>query len=546
MNLDAPATRPEPRSRPKRIVVCLDGTWNNPATEQIRDNAEKVFKPTNVLKTSRAVLDLDDTTGAVVLTGVPQPGEWVTLAGETYTFQPGPVTDVGQVRIDDSAQKTLENLYVAINRIPSRGRYGAATPAHPRLRARKVAGNRRVIELVVAPDAAPDLAAGDLFAHKAHLSRGHVVDKSALAAACRTRGIDPSEGIPQVAYYDVGVGALRAYPGRSNWMHRAIDRLLGGAKGAGFEANIEAAYTFLALNHVVGDEIFVFGFSRGACAARGLCRFIDWMGGVPPARDAFWIPRYFDAFLTQETTAEAVRAEINPERAGEIVRARVRFLGVWDSVLALGRERRERPHVGDTPPAVVDHACQALAIDERRASFEPRVWRHAAPDNPDQTLIQLWFAGVHSNVGGGYVQDGLANLALAWLLDQARDAGLALDGSFLRHYRRGHHAARQYESLRGIWKLLQAVTFRSGVREIDLSPAGGLSMHGSVLHRLAATEVQHDDVDDPVRYRPKNVLRTLARLEASGDLDDFIASLDDLEEGFVLPDAVRAAIAEHR
>ena len=527
------------RSRPKRIVICLDGTWNNPATEQIRDNAEKVYKPTNVLKTSRAVRDVDDTTGAVVLTGVPRPGESVTLAGETYTFQPAPVTEPGQVRIDDSAQKTLENLRFAINRRPSRGRYGATTPIHPRLRARKVAGNRRAIELVAAPDPAP----GDLFAHEAQLSKGHVVDRARLAAVCRARGLDPTEGIPQLSYYDIGVGALRGFPGGSNWVHRAIDRVLGGAKGAGFEANVEAAYTFLALNYVLGDEIFVFGFSRGACAARGLCRFIEWMGGIPPARDAFWIPRYFDAFLTHETTAEAVRAEINPERAGEITPTRVRFLGVWDSVLALGRADRERPHVGDTPPAVVDHARQALAIDERRAAFLPRIWRGAATGNPDQTLKQSWFAGVHSNVGGGYVKDGLANLALAWLLDQARDVGLALDWSFLRYYRRGHHAARQYESLGGIWKILQALTFRDGVREIALSPSAGLTVHGSVLHRLAAEEVQHDEADGPVRYRPKNVLRALARVDG---LDGFIASLPDLEEGFVLPDALRAAIDEVR
>ncbi len=527
-------------SRPKRIVICLDGTWNNPAMLQARDDAEKVFKPTNVLKTSRAVRDVDDTTGAIVLFGVPRDGETVTLAGETYTFRTAPVAERRNIRIDDTAWQTLENLRFAINHEKSTSdRYGRGTEAHPLVRARKVAGNRQVIELVRSENS----GAGDPFALEAALSHGYVVEKASWAETARSRGLDPNEGTPQITYYDIGVGAQRAFPGVSNWVHRRIDRAFGGAAGAGFEANIEAAYTFLALNYVEGDEIYVFGFSRGACAARGLCRFVDWMGGVPPSHDAFWIPRYFDAFLTNERSSASVRAEINPERVGSLQNARIRFLGVWDSVLALGRASRERPHVGETPPAVVDHARQALAIDEHRASFRPRIWRRSATDNPKQTLAQRWFPGVHTNVGGGYVHDGLANQALAWILDGARDAGLGLDWSFLRYYRRGHHTARHYESLKAHWKVLQTVTFQNGVREIEVDEAADLTLHASVLQRLVAEEVEKDGVRGPVTYRPKNLLKMLAEMD---DLDGFVASITGLPEGFTLPESVRSAIEAYR
>jgi len=548
------------KSLPKRIVICLDGTWNNPAKLAERDDGDRVFKPTNVLKTSRAVRRLDDRTAALVLNDRPSPGAWVRIDGKTYRFVAAPAAD-GEVLIGDDAATTLDNLRFAIDRRRNAGgRYGPATTPHPTVTAKRVPGDRTCLELVARDGA----RGGDPFAVEARLAAGYWADKAGPARLARRRGLDPTPGIPQITYYDVGVGALRRFPGISNRVHRTIDQLFGGAAGAGFEANVEDAYTFLALNYVEGDEIFVFGFSRGAATARGLCRFIDWMGGILPPQDAYWIPRYFDGFLAGASAAdlrrgifdEAVarrlargrdrqRAEREARRiTGTVVPARVRFLGVWDTVLALG-ERRERPHVGAAPPAVVDHARQALAIDERRAAFRPRIWQRRAAGNPRQTLEQRWFPGVHSNVGGGYVHDGLANLALHWMLRQARDVGLGLDWRFLSRYP-GYAQDRLYNSSKRHWRILQTVTMQrnKGVRRLWTSDPAGLAFHPSVFLRLATEQRAGDRVHERFTpYRPPNLLRFLATLP---DLDGFLATVPGLPEGFVLPEEVREAVRRAR
>jgi len=90
---------------------------------------------------------------------------------------------------------------------------------------------------------------------------------------------DPATGREQIVYYDIGVGAPATYPGVANALLRLGDKLLGGGRGAGFEGNVEDALGFLAFNHLPGDEVFIFGFSRGAATAQAVTRFIDWAGG---------------------------------------------------------------------------------------------------------------------------------------------------------------------------------------------------------------------------------------------------------------------------
>ena len=287
------------------------------------------------------------------------------------------------------------------------------------------------------------------------------------------------------------------------------------------------------------------------------------MGGIPPARDAYWIPRYFDAFLDGESfqaTYDAILKERTQRRqaegdsdedavkkakeiAGIIQPARVKFLGVWDSVLAISK-KRARPHVRPMPAAIVDHARQALAIDERRANFRPRIWERAASDNPTQSLEQRWFAGVHSNIGGGYVNDGMANQALKWMLKEARCTGLGFDWQFLSAYF-PYPEDQLYNSSTFFWKVLQAVTFRTGVRKIETSEAAGLTFDPSVFRRLAAVPNKPGGRSHPklVIYRPKNLLRFLASLP---DLDGFLATIPGLPEDFELPADVMAAIQDAR
>ena len=95
-----------------------------------------------------------------------------------------------------------------------------------------------------------------------------------------------ADGTEQIVYYAIGVGSLSVYPGTANWLLHQVDRILGGAFGARFEANVEDAVHFLTLNYEPGDEVFVFGFSRGAGTARAVTRFLEWNRGEP-SQDLF-------------------------------------------------------------------------------------------------------------------------------------------------------------------------------------------------------------------------------------------------------------------
>ncbi|MEW8025809.1 MAG: DUF2235 domain-containing protein, partial [Candidatus Thiodiazotropha sp.] len=320
------------------------------------------------------------------------------------------------------------------------------------------------------------------------------------------------DGIDQISYYDEGVGALSAQRGLRNKALAKLDSVLGGAWGAGFEQNIEAAYTFIAGNKLADDEIFVFGFSRGAGQARSLCRFIDWMGGMLHKRDAYFIPDFFKHYIETEA-AEGAARELRQKliasgkKIEPPVATKIRFLGVYDTVLALGsrlradfdkEERTTAPglsfHVGDRPPGIVSVARQALAIDERRTDFRPEIWLDA---HPGQSVEQRWFPGVHTSIGGGYANDGLANGALQWMINDAKQEGLAVDDEYLRFYRSWFGDTRN-DSFTGFMKLrgwIKGLIGESGDRDLVATrDHAGIDVHDSAIKLLI-----HDNT-----YRPDN------------------------------------------
>ncbi|MEW8156603.1 MAG: DUF2235 domain-containing protein [Candidatus Thiodiazotropha endolucinida] len=322
------------------------------------------------------------------------------------------------------------------------------------------------------------------------------------------------DGIDQISYYDEGVGALSAQRGLRNKALAKLDSVLGGAWGAGFEQNIEAAYTFIAGNKLADDEIFVFGFSRGAGQARSLCRFIDWMGGMLHKRDAYFIPDFFKHYIETEA-AEGAARELRQKliasgkKIEPPVATKIRFLGVYDTVLALGSrlradfDREERTtapglsfHVGDRPPGIVSVARQALAIDERRTDFRPEIWQDT---HPDQSVEQRWFPGVHTSIGGGYANDGLANGALQWMINDAKQEGLAVDDEYLRFYRPWFGDTRN-DSFTGFMKLrgwIKGLIGESGDRDLVATrDHAGIDVHDSAIKLLI-----HDNT-----YRPDNLL----------------------------------------
>ena len=229
-----------------------------------------------------------------------------------------------------------------------------------------------------------------------------------------------ASGNPQLLHYETGVGTRRS------------ERFLGGAFGVGLSRNIQECYAFLVDNYEPGDELYFFGFSRGAYTARSLVGLVRNCGILLPTNrhrieQAYKLYRNPD----KDTEPSGIAAELF-RRSHSYPDVYVQFIGVWDTVGALGI-----PIDGFRPPLLsrlwtfhdttlsryVRNAYHAIAIDERRRPFRPTLWVKK-DDVQDQTLEQVWFAGVHCNVGGGYRDAGLSEIPLLWMAEKARGCGL--------------------------------------------------------------------------------------------------------------------------
>lgn len=237
-----------------------------------------------------------------------------------------------------------------------------------------------------------------------------------LAAA--VAGSD-ADGVEQRVFYLRGVGTSR-------W-----ERIRGGAFGFGLSDNVKAAYRVIAEHFEPGDEIFLFGFSRGAYTARSTAGFIR-NAGILRRQHLRRIGDAYDLYRDSRTHPRALESQLFRRSFSE--ETRIRCIGVWDTVGALGIPLSGVPVIDSinrrwafhdtTLSSTVDNAFQALAVDEQRRPFEPSLWQRQP--HPTQRLEQVWFAGVHCDVGGGYPDSGLADLALAWMAARAQECGLAL------------------------------------------------------------------------------------------------------------------------
>src|ERR1043165_3827651 len=203
--------------------------------------------------------------------------------------------------------------------------------------------------------------------------------------------------IPQIIYYDQGVGT-----------GNKLDQLLGGIAGDGLVDNIFDAYRFVVGNYEPGDELFLFGFSRGAFTARSIGGMIR-KCGILSRKHADMYHAAMELYRGPHNPDEPVPIDFRqkytlcPDNA-----INIDFIGVWDTVGALGipGEDSHKYAFHDTElSGSVRNAYHALAIDERRGPFKPTLWDFVP--KPGQTVEQVWFAGVHSDAGGGYPETGL-------------------------------------------------------------------------------------------------------------------------------------------
>lgn len=237
--------------------------------------------------------------------------------------------------------------------------------------------------------------------------------------------VEAPDGVRQIKWYSPGVGT------------RWDERFRGGAFGYGIDEIIRNGYEFLVTNYVAGDDIFVLGFSRGAYAARSLVGMLRKAG---LAGDLDLVPAAYELYRSRDAKPDSTEAVAF--RAASAREVGVKFLGVWDTVGALGIPgsafkifkiptgafemlNKAKYEFHDTGLSrIVENAHHAVAIDEHREEFQPTLW--TPPFHPGQTVEQRWFVGAHCDVGGGYPERELSDLGLTWMMDKAGGCGLAL------------------------------------------------------------------------------------------------------------------------
>ncbi len=324
------------------------------------------------------------------------------------------------------------------------------------------------------------------------------------------------DGNEQIIFYDNGVGTAK----------NKYLRAASGAFGFGFGHNVRDLYAFLVKNYNPGDQTYLFGFSRGAATIRAFsgfvaaCGLINYQKGGQKmgARELEKeVKKRFKDYIkiSRQSKKKGVIPPLATASEANHGAVQIEFIGVWDTVSALGfPQRADVTSIGmwvinlllvtldrlsDIPfphrfynydlTDNVDHAYQALSIDDERTSFWPMVWDETARENG--SVEQVWFAGMHSNVGGGYNRAGLANVAYEWIMLRGYLHGLEYkSGAKRKAAEDAHVQGRIYNSRDGA-----AIFYRYHPREIEKLCKGGgkkhkprisgkIKIHESVIRRM--------------------------------------------------------------
>jgi len=304
---------------------------------------------------------------------------------------------------------------------------------------------------------------------------------------------DSTNGVEQLKYYHPGVGT------EARWW----DRVMGGATGAGLDANIMSAYHWLCRNYRSKDNIYLFGFSRGAYTVRSLAGLVSFSGLLDlenVAPEEAW-KRVNDVFQKgyrdrRETRKDWKKRKWKFHSLDGTEDLPIHMVGVWDTVGALGipndlallnlLDASDEHMFHDTRlGSAIKHARHAVALDEIRATFQPTLWTNA--HNGD--LKQVWFPGVHCDIGGGYRETGLSDGALKWMIDEAAAVGLGFKEDMVSQIRPDARGVL-HESYTDVFKLLPNQP-RSAPRLDFKANAAPADLHASVIERRKSPPISH-------------------------------------------------------
>lgn len=332
----------------------------------------------------------------------------------------------------------------------------------------------------------------------------------------------------QIAYYDPGVGTNKTTSMGTGILAK-LRTWIDFATGYSIYQNVFEAYSYLMENYEEGDKVYLFGFSRGAYTARVLSGFIRSVGLLEKGCQNL-IPYAFDIYgkkkkiRGKKTIDFALTAKFKSTYSRS---CDIHFMGVWDTVSSVGYFGNWKSYPYTANNKIIKTIRHALAIDERRAFFTQNKLGNKPVKN--QSIKEVWFAGVHSDVGGSYpeLESGLSKIALQWMLQEAYHEGLLIDK---QKYHKVVLAETQktvapnplgkmHKSLKGGWWLIEiiprvAISYNpySKKRYIPLGRnrtiPEGTNIHETVFERMQRTN-----------YAPKNLPKEYGLVQKEENID---------------------------
>lgn len=343
----------------------------------------------------------------------------------------------------------------------------------------------------------------------------------------------------QIAFYDTGIGTISNSGAWAAFKNRAKG-VFGLMTGYGLDKNVIDAYKFLAANYKSGDQVYLFGFSRGAHTVRVLAGLIHLVGLLRPHQAH--LSNYALTAYKQANLKDDYKIAWRVQEVLETQQVTIRFMGCWDTVSSVIIPRSDRfyiPSLESLPFTNSNTSVQvfrhALAIDERRRMFRVSEWQEPQKfkSNPfvkdekaiAQDIKQVWFSGVHSDIGGGYpeAESGTAKIPLQWMVEEAAEHGLVfrkLLPKYLvlgqnpknnpRNYVAPSASAKLHNSMSLGWRIFEWIPKSVKLQEWSKRASlWGMYLPRSEPRKVAPTDHIHETVQERKRldknYRPENL-----------------------------------------